>query len=242
MIQQLRRSLVLQLAWPVAAVLLASFAVATGLSIVIGRRAIGEQMAAGLRSEGAVVLAEVRHYLDQRLAEIEIWSADTALDDVLTGDRDSSVQTRLQRLHRAFTAQYLELNVLSPGGTVLASTDEGRRGARLDLAAYDLRPVESSSIRVSGVVVLPGGAPAIVLAQQIASRQKPASPGTLVAFVAWAPVEAIMGRHRAEQTDEFSLLVDDAGRVIAGRERLRGGAIPGEVHDALQRPGTVRHE
>jgi PAS domain S-box-containing protein len=240
MIQQLRRSLVLQLAWPVAAVLLASFAVATALSIVIGRRAIAGQMATALRSEGVAVLAEVRHYLDQRLSEVEIWASDALLDNVLTSDRDVSSQNRLLRLHRAFPNHYTELDVLSPAGRVLASTEQSRIGQTLDVGAYDLRPIENSSIRASGVVVLPGGQPAIVLAQQIASRQQPGSFGTLVAFLAWAPVEATMGRHRDAQIDEFALLVDDGGRVIAGRTRL-GATVPDVVHEALRRLGTVRH-
>ena len=239
MIRDFRRSLVLQLAWPLAATMLASFAVATGVSIVVGRRAIMGQMTASLRSEGLVVLSEVQHFLDQRLVEVELWSADSAMDDVLIDDRDLRVQNHLLRLQRAFPSHYLELSVLEPSGSVLASTQRGRIGLPLDLSRFDLQPIDRSTARASRVVVLPNGDAAFVFAHPVRSRLRSDAIGTFVAFVAWQAIEAIMGRHREENRgDEFAVLLDPSGALLAGRPLL-GGAPPPEIGAAIRRPGAV---
>ena len=239
MIGHVRRSLVLQLAWPLAATLLASFAVATAISIVIGRRAISGQTTANLRSEALVVLSEVRHYLDQRLVEIELWSADATLDDVLIDDRGFRVQNHLLRLQRAFPTHYLELSVLERSGTVLASTQRGRIGSTLDLRAFDLQHVERSTTRVSGVVTLPTGDPVLVFAHPIKSRLRSDAIGMFVAFVAWKPIEDIMGRHReTDQTDEFAVLLDPSGELIAGEAIVAGATIP-ELQLAFREPEKI---
>jgi PAS domain S-box-containing protein len=241
MIHDFRRSLVLQLAWPLAATLLASFAVATGVSIVVGRRAIMGQMTDSLRSEGLVVLSEVQHFLDQRLVEVELWSADSALDDVLIDDRDLRVQNHLLRLQRAFPSHYLELNVLERSGSVLASTQRGRIGLPLDLTPFDLQPIDRSAARASRVVVLPNGDAALVFVHPIRSRLRSDAIGTFVAFVAWKPIEEIMGRHReGSRVDEFAVLLDPSGSLLAGRALLAGPA-PAEIAAAIRRPATVMH-
>jgi PAS domain S-box-containing protein len=241
MIRDFRRSLVLQLAWPLAATLLASFAVATGISIFVGRRAITGQMTASLRSEGVMVLSEVQHYLDQRLIEIELWSADAVLDDMLIDDRDLRVQNQLLRLRRAFPTHYLELSVLDTRGSVLASTQRGRIGLPLDVGALDLQPIEGSIGRASRLVTLAGGESALVIVHPIRSRLRSEAIGTLVAFVAWKPIEEIVGHHRGrDQGDEFAILLDPSGGLIAGSSLLDGAAPP-EVQDAIRRPGQVMH-
>jgi PAS domain S-box-containing protein len=241
MIRDFRRSLVLQLAWPLAATMLASFAVATGVSIIVGRRAIMGQTTASLRSEGLVVLSEVQHFLDQRLVEVELWSADAAMDDVLIGDRDLRVQNHLLRLQRAFPTHYLELSVLDPSASVLASTQRGRIGLPLDLAPFALQPIDGSMARASRLVVLPNGNAALVFVHPIRSRLRSDAIGTFVAFVAWKPVEEIMGRHRAENRgDEFAVLLDPSGNLLAGRALL-GGAPSPAIDAAIRRPGTVMH-
>ena len=241
MIRAVRRSLVLQLALPLTATLLASFTVATAISVLVGRRAINDQMTDSLRSEGLVVLSQVRTYLNQRLAEIELWAGDAAMDDVLIDDRDLRVQNYLLRLQRAFPNHYGELSVITASDTVLASTQQARIGFPLDLRVFDLQPVDRSTARWGGVVTRAGGERALVIVHPIKSRLRSDTIGTLVAAIAWTPIEQTMGPHGhdadSHQPGAFGVLLDRSGQIIAGGDRL--SSMPPEVQAAFRQPGRL---
>lgn len=241
MTRRIGRSLFVQLALPLAATLLVSFASATGISILVGRRVINQQVTDGLRSEATVVLAHVEHFVGERLAEIELWASDAAMDDALIDDRDFRVQNYLLRLRRALHEQYAELTVVTPSGDVLASTRQERMGRPFDLSQFELQPIEGSLAKQSQVVAFQAGGSVIVFTHPISTRLRAETIGTLVAVVAWKGIEEIVARRGPDEStaaEQFRVLVDRSGHVIAGRQQFPND-LPAELPASLTQPGQL---
>jgi PAS domain S-box-containing protein len=215
------------------------FAIAFGaeawLVILMGEKTLDASVKDDLSDRARHRFGEVDRFLDDRAAELRSWCAVSFLDGALTHGRVRDIETFLDERRRERTQLYATLTVLDRSQTVIASTDPSALGAALPLDTMTPRSEPGAETRWSALPADPSENPAVIrIAREIRSMSNGQPIGWLVASVRWDAIEQILTRTTersgAGDTDQFFLLEDATGRVVAGAQPRA---------DAARRPETA---
>lgn len=221
------RGLFLELTSAICAVVAIAFAVNAWMTIVAGRGPLLELIGDDLDLRARAILQQIERHLDRCADELSYWSRLETFDDILIDDRGMHIENLLISLQRENEELFEKLSVIDRGEIVIASTEFIAIGEHQPLASLDLSAEARGQLLMSDFPKLGSSAQQkLVMVHPIVSRLDTEPIGWIVAEVAWRPIERLVagsttvaGSARAQ--DQFLLLLDDQGHLLAAAEELR---------------------
>jgi PAS domain S-box-containing protein len=216
-----RLSLFTRLLAPFVLVVTIAFAVEAWLVIHTGEGALDSFVVENLSARARNRLEEVDQFLYDRQREVDSWCGLSIMDDVLIKDRVLNIQNFLLERRRERRELYAGLTVLNRSEEVIASTERGNLDKSLPVSELTPLTEPGGQRRWSTLSADGSASPAILyVAQPIRSHLDPDPIGWLVAGIRWDEIEQIVAgsrdKTREKNPDEFFLLVNESGTVVAG--------------------------
>lgn len=185
----------------------------TLMAFVEARATLKTEIQHDMHTRAEAAAAEIDRMMFERVQNVLSWSRLDIMQEIRVGDVDKRLSSFLQELKTSYDGVYAELYVLDGNGLVVASSDPGHIGRKVETRAVWL----TAAMPQGEVRALALGADLLPLSAPIEDAFATTPSGTLYAVFDWQQVKAVLAAAAADSS--AAALLDAKGELLASTER-----------------------
>ena len=187
----------------------------TLMAFVEARATLKAEIERDMGTRAAAAAAEIDRMMFERVQNVLSWSRLDIMQEIRVGDVDKRLSSFLQDLKNSYGGVYAELYVLDPAGMVVASSDPGHIGRKVETRAVWL----TAAMPQGEVRALALAADLLPLATPIEDAFSTHPSGSLYAVFDWQQVNTVLSA--AAAGGSAAALLGRDGAVLAATERWK---------------------
>lgn len=185
----------------------------TLMAFVEARATLKTEIQHDMHTRAEAAAAEIDRMMFERVQNVLSWSRLDIMQEIRVGDVDKRLSNFLQELKTSYDGVYAELYVLDANGLVVASSDPGHIGRKIETRAVWL----TAAMPHGEVRALALWADLLPLSAPINDAFSTTPSGTLYAVFDWQQVKAVLTAAAAGSS--VAALLDRKGELLAATER-----------------------